>query len=921
MPGSGGKRKKMGRQDESDVERQSLPIIRTKLYKPRLSSDLVDRPRLLQILDRTLEVPLTLVSAPAGYGKSVLVSQWAERQELPCAWLSLDQSDSELRLFLAYVLAAIETVAPDACPSTRELIGAPSLPPIKMIGGQLINELDTIDAPFVLILDDYHRIGPSSPVHELLGFMLENPPRSLHVVITARHDPPLPVALLWGDRRAAGIRFQDLKFDRAETVEFLDKAAGHSVSEEALANLDKELEGWAIGLRLLSLSLTHVDDPDAFAKGLHGGLPQTREYLFQEVLAKQLPEVRSCMLKSSILDRFCPEVLDVVFGGEAGSAPCGLSGHDYVNMLQRSSLFVTSIDARGNWFRYHSILKQFLGRQLQRELPSTEIAALHARASTWFESQGLIEESIRHALKASAPDRAAEIVARHRFSAVERGSWCDVERWLNMLPEDIRQQKPELLMARLLVLTEQYSPQEMPYIIQKVESLLEDEPLDGDLAAELEFHRGLLLLWIRCDGEGALRHFEAAKTIGSRLLKNRLVFYAAVARHLIGQGDLAVRSLQERVKYAVAGSSSRPASYLTFLRLLSGDLFAAARDAVRTVDTATNDGSPLIEGTGWYMYAIAELQAYRLEGALRGFDLAAKKRNLLNRRFAIDALAGRILTFQALDRFDDAVAALKELVELAKETCERHHLKLAESSQARLSLLQNDVDAAVRWADAYDGELVPSDTFFYLEVPVLTQCRAWIASGTRESLEKALGRLLPVRRHVEALHFIPQMIEVLVLQAVALEKKGHTEEAHSALDEAIALAAPRGFVRPFIEAGPTMAELLDRAGGRTEKPDFARHLLAVFENRDRPSPIDLSPARPPSSPPVAIDPLTNRQWDVLELLAKRLRDKEIAEALGVSSATVNQHLKQIYRKLGVNSRRKAVKKAAALGILEIPPIE
>ncbi len=165
----------------------------------------------------------------------------------------------------------------------------------------------------------------------------------------------------------------------------------------------------------------------------------------------------------------------------------------------------------------------------------------------------------------------------------------------------------------------------------------------------------------------------------------------------------------------------------------------------------------------------------------------------------------------------------------------------------------------MRWADAYDGELVPSDTFFYLEVPVLTQCRAWIASGTRESLEKALGRLLPVRRQVEALHFIPQMIEVLVLQAVALEKKGHTEEAHSALDEVIALAAPRGFVRPFIEAGPTMAELLDRAGGRMESPDFARHLLAVFENRDRPSPIYFLPARPPSSPPVAIDSLTNRQ--------------------------------------------------------------
>ena len=274
-------RQKKDTSDVSDDERQGLPIIRTKLHRPRLNSELVTRPRLLELLDRTLEVPLTLVSAPAGYGKSVLVSQWAERQESPCAWLSLDESDSELRLFLTYLVAAIETVAPDACPSTRELIGAPHLPPIKIVGGHLINELDVIDAPLVLILEDYHRIAASSPVHELLGFVLENPPRSLHVLITARHDPPLPVALLWGDHRAAGIRIQDMKFNRAETAELIDQAAGLSVSEEALAHLDQELEGWAIGLRLLSLRLPHVDVPDAFVKDLHGGFPKRRNTCFR----------------------------------------------------------------------------------------------------------------------------------------------------------------------------------------------------------------------------------------------------------------------------------------------------------------------------------------------------------------------------------------------------------------------------------------------------------------------------------------------------------------------------------------------------------------------------------------------------------------------------------------------------------------
>jgi LuxR family maltose regulon positive regulatory protein len=451
-----------------------------------------------------------------------------------------------------------------------------------------------------------------------------------------------------------------------------------------------------------------------------------------------------------------------------------------------------------------------------------------------------------------------------------------------------------------------------------MKNLLGDEPPDEALAAELDVHDGLLHLWHDCDGEAALKRLERAKardSLKSGLVALRVDYFTAAARHFIGQGELAVASLQEQIR-----SLKDPESLaylmraLTFVRLLSGDLHAAERDAERAIDLAKRGGNPMLEGMSYYLRANSQFQAHQFSHALPNFVESAKKRIVLNRRLAIDALAGQVLTCQVLHRFNDALVALEELVEMAKETGDLHHLTLAESSRARLSLLQNDVEVAVRWANAYDGELVPSDTLFFLEVPVLTQCRAWIASGTRENLSRALGRLRSVRRQVEALHFTPQMIEALVLEAVALEKKGSTDEAHAALDEAIALGAPRGFVRPFIEGGATMAAMLDGRRSRSENRPFTHRLLAAFESGNRPPSSDLPPVRRHSLPG-AVESLTNRQIEILELLRKRFRDKEIAAELVISPATVHQHLKQIYRKLGVNDRRHAVEKAKSLGIL------
>ncbi len=290
------------------------PILRTKLHRPQPNAELIDRDRLITVMNAAREVPLTLVSAPAGYGKSVLVAQWAEQLDRPIAWLSLDASDSELRSFLQYFLAAVDTAFPGACDTTRELLAPGSLAPMPVLAGYLLNDLDAIDAPCSIVLDDYHRIEPTSPVHGLMLRMLEHPPAKFHFVVATRQDPPFDLPSLRAAHRMNEVRLQDLQFTGHEMREFLNATADDSVSDEAIAHIEREVEGWVAGLRLVSLALRQVRDADAFLKRLPGRLPEIQEYLLQEVLAGQAAEVRDRLLASSILDRFCTKVVDAVCG-------------------------------------------------------------------------------------------------------------------------------------------------------------------------------------------------------------------------------------------------------------------------------------------------------------------------------------------------------------------------------------------------------------------------------------------------------------------------------------------------------------------------------------------------------------------------------------------------------------------------------
>ena len=375
----------------TDIGNQVL--LRTKLHRPRVTADLVHRPRLKERLNSSLDRPLTLVAAPAGFGKSTLLSAWLETLDRPHAWLSLDESDNDLGVFLAYFLAAMRTIFPGALSETRAFVSGINLPSVPVIAGSLSNELDGLERDFILVLDDYHTIREQS-IHELLSILLQHPPRGLRLVITTRQDPPLPLGMLRARNQVAEIRGQELRFSVPEVAAFIERTLGTSLAAEAVAVLAEKTEGWAAGLRLAMLTLRHSGDVDSHLAGLHAENRHVIDYLMREVLSHVPPAIENFLLKTSILDQMSASLCEVVIGPE--DPDC--QPQAYLAWLEQAGMFTVALDTRDQWYRYHHLFQGLLRDRLEAQHSAEAIATLHARASAWYGRQGLIEAALQHAL-------------------------------------------------------------------------------------------------------------------------------------------------------------------------------------------------------------------------------------------------------------------------------------------------------------------------------------------------------------------------------------------------------------------------------------------------------------------------------------------------------------------------------------------
>lgn len=899
------------------TDRQKL--LSTKLHRPRVTADLVHRPRLKAVLNSGLDRPLILVAAPAGFGKSTLLSAWLETSDLPDAWISLDESDSDLSVFLAYFLAAVESLFPNTLPETRSFLAGVSLPATGVIARSLINELDRLEHDFILVLDDYHLIR-GQVVHELMSLLLQHPPRTMHLVICTRMEPVLSLGVLRARNQIVEIRGQDLRFSRAEIAAFVQQAVGVTPSDDMLGVLADRTEGWAAGLRLATLTIRQGDDVEGQMASLHGQNRYVLDYLVGEVLAQVPPATRSFLLKTSILDRVCPSLAQAVMGGD--DPACDPKA--CLAWLEQANMFTVALDAGGEWYRYHHLFREFLRAQLAREARADAIAALHTRASVWLARKGALEEAVQHALQGGNIPAAVRLIAEQRHALMDAEQWQLHHRTLRMFPEDAVTTYPDLmLMATWIARLGQSSSAHVLELIDRSESLVARMPDQSEHSRHLHGENDTLRVILACeaasDPAGVIELAQRALATTPRAwyyVRSTAWLYMAVAYQSAGRLDQAYATLAAGAAEDVADDGAvraRIAGSRCFVEWMADDLPAVAQGATHL--QVVGETHRRSESLGWAHYLLSSVAYERNDlpaaeaqaQALENLRYVGRPMAYLQSAFVYASI------YQARGQPDQAYHKLELAFDFLRETRSEGLLPLAQAFQAELAVRQGNLSAARHWATAV-GPFLPPGLMPYFYAPQLTLPKILLAQNTPASRAQAADVLSRLYAFVTSTHNIRFTIEVLALQALLHDAQGEEQAALATLQQAVMLAEPGGFVRLFVDLGPRLAKLFTRAPQTRIAPGYVNQILQAFAA----SPPANSQPRPVAStvqPLELVEPLTDRELEVLALLAQRMSSKEIGQALVISPLTVKRHTSNIYGKLQVGGRREAVAKATLLGLL------
>jgi len=907
---------------------QNQILLQTKLHRPRVPKDLLQRSRLVELLDDAIDHQLILVCAPAGFGKTTLVGAWLEgmaagqREKgtaLPSAWLSLDEDDSDLDVFLRYFIAALRTIFKEACEESLALLRARQLPPQAVLYATFCNELAKLPGEAILVLDDYHTVRGAG-VQDLLGELARHWPRGLHLVVISRTSPPIPLDRLRAKGMMREIRTRDLRFTLEETQAYLSHSQFALMVREALPLLEERFEGWPAGLHLAALSLRSKGSQAAVLSALSSENPNITGYLLDEVLTHQIPAIRSFLLKTSILDRYCASLCEAI----VGETDAAWNVRACLDLIERSELFITPLDDRQEWYRYHHLFQQFLQQRLSAEMAPDHVTNLHFRASAWFEEHGLLDEALHHALAAGDLDLAARQMIAGLREVVNREDRPTLERWLRLLPQEMIQRSPGLLMIRVWALEFSWRLNPQAQVLRQVEALL-DAGANSSLPAEdLQTLRGQVLALKGQQAYFGNRPTQAVDYCREALallppawtfVRGGAMLFLGMAMQAGGQGPEAEGLLLD--EYESYAAKADPYALLLlrslgFNYLNSGQLEQSRQIAQVLLHGATISGVAIMKNWGDYYPGVVHYHRNELQAAAEYFSQIVENRYTAQITAYRDAVAGLALIHQIRGESAEALQMVEAMsqFDLEQRGVEDERTR---SLRARLMLLQGDLEAAGNWADTF-SEPPPDQSLLWLEEPQVTRARVLVARGTNADLGVALGILDVLDEIAGRTHNIPRRIEVLALRAMALEAQRRGREAEAALNKATALARQGGFVRVFVDLGQPLRAILARLEGRSPTGDHVHRLLAAFPDQGGKGGNGRVPIPPLTGPAHA---LTVRETDVLKLLREPLAIKEIADQLSLALSTVKRHIANIYSKLDVNRRWDAVAKAEELNIL--PP--
>ncbi len=940
-----------------------IPILQTKLYTPPPRPDLVPRPRLLERLNAGLPQKLTLISAPAGFGKTTVVSAWiASAQDASSwstAWLSLNEDDNDLTRFLGYLIAALQTlpVADNANPFGTDaltLLQSPQPPPLENILTTLLNDTAIIPEKFLLVLDDYHvLINPE--IDKALSFLLDYSPPHMHLVITSREDPNLPLARYRVRSQLTELRAADLRFTATEAAEFLNSIMGLHLSTEEIAELETRTEGWIAGLQMAALSLQGRSDSTDFIQAFTGSHRFVLDYLAEEVLQSQSESVRGFLLQTAILDRLSASLCDAVTGRD--------DGKEVLAMLERANLFVIPLDEQRQWYRYHHLFAEVLQARLI-EKQSDQLPTLHRRASDWYERNGMRTDAIHHALAAADFEWSAELIElawRAMDRSLQSATWLG---WVQALPDEVVRARPVLSLGYAWALLSCGELEASEVRLRDAERWLDPAPASGLAVTKMVVidEEEFRLLPVSIASARAYRAQSLGDMPGT-------VTYAQQALDLLPEDDHLGRAIPAGLLgIAYWASGDLEAAYQSFadsmagfqmtgniiagisgifgladIRITQGRLYEAIRiyeQALQFALSNTNangvsiaaQGEPAPQGTAILYLGLSELNREQgnteaaAEYLLKSKELGAQAGQELY-QYRVCLAQARIEAAQG--DFDGALDLINEAEHLYKWV-NLPDLYPVAALKTRVWVQQGRLTNALGWVSK-QGLSVDDDLSYLHEFEHVTLARVLIAQyksnqdksdRTDGPIQQAIGLLERLLRAAEAGQRMGSVIEILYLQALAYDARGEMDLAIFALERALTLAEPEGYVRTFVDEGEPMMRLLQAAAEHKVLPDYVSNLLAAFERTKngaatQPSPSQPSHSQPSHSQPShssLIEPLSEREIDVLRLLRTELSGPEIANELMVSLNTMRTHSKNIYSKLGVNNRRAAIRRAEELGL-------
>jgi len=892
----------------------SIQIIPTKLFIPPLRESTIARSRLFEEINRGLTGKLTLITAPAGFGKTTVLSECAHHWQRPISWISLDPGDNDQTRFLTYFISALKSISDGFGQSVLDALQASQPPSMENLLCGLINEIVEIQKPFVLVLDDFHFIT-NPKINEILMFIIDNQPPDMHLVISSRSDPPWPLARWRARQEMIEIRAQDLRFNIDEVTILLNQVWGLGLSDSDVIKLDTKTEGWIAGLLMAAISVKGRDNISAYIDSFEASHRFIFDYLMEEVLDQLSPDLQNFLLRTSILDRLCAPLCNAILDRS--------DSQSFLQQVEKMNLYLFPLDDQRYWYRYHRLFSDLLVSRFKEINPEEEYD-LHRQASSWYESNDFLLEAVGQAFAANDIQRVAQLAEKNVLGLMDRGELSTLVQWIDRLPTNLMDDYPWLKVAQSWALTQSGSFEDAIVWASSAEATIQKEP---DILKESNHHIAGHIAAVRCYIEIlSLGDYEKASIFGQQALeylpdtdmrtRGMVMVYLGMLQRVHQDMSAALKTLNTALGIYKSTDQSTVVveilSQIARVRREQGLLHETARlcqEALALADQYAKGGQHRLPIAAYTMGVLGRVY-YEWNQLDQALEIGLQALALSERWGQANTLMGNQLflakIYRVMGRFQDALESIRAARISGGHLSDTHEFVI-HTHEIKIRLAMGDIQAVDSWVKqaGASNETLQGESFWDLAPLILALYREKRISSLDE-LSYALDRILLL---FEENGVWRRSMKVNILKAMIFQVQGEYERGLNALEKALSFSESEGYIRSYLDQGAPMGDLLRKAIAAGNNCEYSNRLLIELQTD-----LERSSKLPDRNSISVLEALTDREIEVLRLLSTNLPIPEIANELVITTGTLRTHIKRIYGKLNVHSRFEAVTLAKEMRI-------